>query len=325
MTPQPWPYIVTIGVFNEAGELVRTVAVENASAMMGTIDLISGGVNDPGVINTLNGLDISMPGVDTPSSIGAGGKVFHWDAKNDQGQYVRNGKYYIKIEMKDYYGHTNVVTKEIVTVMEDRFLEMRIYNRAGELVRVVRDDNPSTLTVSVDGVPDVIAFTAINPDVYLYYAAGLSMAWDGLTDRGSMITNGTYELQFVLNRGSGEVLEASKTIIVLTEAREEFLADIIIAPNPFNGEVRPFIEFSWPGSTGTGDLEISIWNLKGELVRKIHTRIEAGSINWDVNSTSGGSAASGVYVVKVKAINEAGQAQIKTVKLAILGKYTSDW
>lgn len=292
---------------------------------MGQIDFISGGVNDPGVINTADGLDISMPGVDTPSSIGAGGKVFHWDAKNDQGQYVRNGKYFIKIEMKDYYGHTNVITKEIVTVTEDRFLEMRIYNRAGELVKVVRDDNPATLSVSVDLVPDVIAFTAANPDAYLYYAPGLSFAWDGTTDRGNLIANGTYELQFVLNRGGGEMYEASKTIIVLTEARDEFLADPVIKPNPFDGEARPFIEISWAGSTGTGDVEISIWNLKGELVRKLNSRVEAGFINWDVNSTGGGSAAAGVYVVKIKARNQSGQTQVKTVKLAILGKYTNDW
>lgn len=324
-TPQPWPYVVTIGVYNEAGELVRNVAHEVASNMMTSVNFSSGGVNEVSAINTLLGLDIFLPGVNTPTSTGPAGKVFHWDARNDQGQFVRNGKYYVKVEMKDYYGHVNVVTKEILTVAEDVFLEMRIYNRAGEIVKVIRDTSTTATAVSVDAIPDVIAFTIASPTAYFTYAHGMNMMWDGRNERGVLVSNGTYELQFVLNRGGGEELQAAKTIIILTEERGEFLRNIVVSPNPYNGEIQPFIEFSWHGSTGTGTLEVSIYNIKGELVRKLRTRIEQGFVRWDVNTQDGGSAAAGVYVVKVSAVNAEGRVQIETVKMAILGKYINDW
>ena len=317
--------MVNIGVYNEAGELVRNVAHEVASNMMTNVNFSSGGINDVSIMNTLLGLDVFLPGVNTPTSAGPDGKVFHWDAKNDQGQFVRNGKYYVKVEMKDFYGHINVVTKEIMTVTEDVYLEMRIYNRAGEIVKVIRDTSPATTTVSTDDIPDVVAFTVASPVAYFSYAHGMSMMWDGRNERGVLVTNGTYEIQFALNRGGGEELQATKTIIILTEERGEFLKDVVIKPNPYSGEVQSFIEFNWQGSTGTGMLEVSIYNIKGELVRKIKSRIEQGFVRWDVNTGDGGSAAAGVYVVKVYAVNEDGRAQIKTVKMAILGKYTNDW
>ncbi len=75
--------------------------------------------------------------------------------------------------------------------------------------------------------------------------------------------------------------------------------DIIAEPNPFSHTTT--ISFV---SEQTGNINISIYNLKGELLRSFdtisHTLEESVSINWDGKTETGKSMSNGIYLYSVK-------------------------
>ncbi len=73
-------------------------------------------------------------------------------------------------------------------------------------------------------------------------------------------------------------------------------------PNPFNTSTT--ISFSLPLSTKKAELKI--YNIKGQLVRKLDmdTKSGIGSISWDGRDSNGKKVGSGIYFYKLTADNK---------------------
>jgi len=96
--------------------------------------------------------------------------------------------------------------------------------------------------------------------------------------------------------------QPSGTVIVGVPESSIFTIDQNI-PNPFNPLTT--IEYSMPER---GRLQITIYNLRGELVRTLIDEVVnqgPGSMDWDGNDNLGAAVSSGVYFYKAEALGKA--------------------
>ncbi len=317
LTLPPFPYIIRISIYNEAGEVVRELVVERASDVVGEIKLTSGG-EEINTITNKNLLEINLPGVETPQTIGQGGSVFIWDAKNDRGQVVKQGVYYIKVEEKDGYGHTNVLIKDIQVMKEEQYVEVRIFNSAGELVKVIREEKAQIPENIILGVENIIPIEKEGSDIIISYGGepGANVKWDGRNEKGEVVSSGTYEVQIITKTEQGLKVQASKTVIILNEGKE-FMKEIKVQPNPVEKSKVNKVKIGWE-SEGEGKVSIYIYNIAGELVRKIEGRLEAGGIEWDLKTGSGAVVSQGNYIMVIEGISKGGYVNRAKAKAAII-------
>ena len=166
---------VTVKIYNEAGEVVRT---------------LYSFMDDPGN-NLLSNAQLSsnaiQPGSSTNGNLGillSNGVTMSWDGRDDSGQVVTEGQYFVEIHATDGKGGETVITHQ-VTVLGDRGagplvwaypnvtdgsipvtfsvnaptpqdLSVRAYTTAGELVKVALTpaggSNPSQTVWNVQGL-----------------------------------------------------------------------------------------------------------------------------------------------------------------------------
>jgi len=316
MTLPPFPYILNIDIYNEAGEKIRTLISTRASDILRSATLLEN-ENEIEMITTDKQLKIKLEGIETPDTINQGQSIFIWNLKNDSGQFVKNGVYYIKISEKDSYGHTDLIIKSINVLDVIDFVTVNIYNSAGELVKTIRNpiqNLPNKLNISIN---DLISVEKNKNEILLYYGDNAEnyVIWDGLTEQGLLVTSGIYEIQVVSKLQSGEIKVASKTVQILRED-EEFLKQLKVYPNPF---IKDKITFEWEAA-GSGELAIRIYNLKGELVKYLITRLENGKIIWDLKTVTGALVSEGNYYVIAEAKNNSGILNRKCIKFSIVFK-----
>jgi hypothetical protein len=309
-------YLLTISLYNEAGELVKTIASVMANGHVSQIIYMADGVTDPAYVTDASPLVIIIPGLETTATQGAGSTSFTWRPVNQQSQDVSQGVYFIKIEIKDSYGHVNTWSKAVAVQRFDPYVEMNIYNSAGELIRRIRKDNsvlPRSLSLDV---PDLLTDSPVvvrygeGPDEYFL--------WDGKSQEGSAVSNGVYEVQLVMTTDKGTMFEASKTLSLL-RAVTRYLNGFMILPNPGYG-MDSLITFKWTFASGTetGMASVFIYNLAGELVRRLKGSLQAGSISWDLKTGRGAAVSSGLYTAVLEGRNANGYADIKTEKLVLI-------
>ena len=333
MTMPPFPYLITIGVYNEAGELVRTIARSATSGPMGQILLSTGAtVNiDPSKPNidsmtSESPLNIYMPGINTPENPAGTGTLFNWNSITDANQTAGSGIYYIKFEQLDQYGHTNVVIKEISMMSVQQYVEVSIFNSAGELVRTIRDykdvSNTSiSLKVGNNNTGMVVIEKGSN-NINITYGTGLTdyVSWNGLNDQGIAVSSGNYEVQVNLVTNEGKQTVASKTIIVLSE-NSKYMGDVGIWPNPYvaKASVTKQVKFVWNPGTEDGWMNVTVYTIAGEKVRSFNAALQSGSLTWDLKTNDNSLVGNGYYVVVYESQNTSGRLDRKTLKMAILG------
>jgi len=329
-----FPYIVQIGLYNEAGELVKIIAKEMASKPIGEVNTIvfiqATPVANPDTVTVGTPLVIQLPGVDTPETFGPGspGASFTWFADNQQSQDINQGVYFIKTEQIDEYGHTTAFIKEITLLKVERFIEMNIYNSAGELIRTIKKENVSTINEKLElEVPGLVVVTKdgiVDPQMgNVKYGSNLGeyITWDGKDAKGNVVESGSYEVQMIMKTEQGLVLHASKTIIVLREG-SQYLDQLIIQPNPFNSELgADKVTFKWTfrDTVQSGKATIRVYNVAGELIFMKSADLDTGTtgISWDMSAANKKRASRGVYVCVLETRNDAGYSDRKTSKLAI--------
>ena len=325
MTPQPWPYVISIGIYDENGELVRFMPINRSNALITSVLYQNSSGGSATQVMTGDTLFMYMPGVETPDTAGTGNTTVEWDIRNDQGQYVTSGVYYIKIEQVDDYGHMRTFTHNMSVFRADAYVMVDIYNSAGELVRRIIDDTqtalPSNVGIRMEPLYAVDANNGGQIDVIYSNEIGDVITWDGRNSHGVVVTSGTYEVQVTVKTDMAESVTASKRITVLTD-RKEYLADIIISPNPYNEGGLGYTQISWQFLTGaeTGRAYVSIYNLRGELVRKLTAPLSNGYVRWDLKSTGGYNVSTGIYLIVVETKNDNGQMNVKKQKFSIASK-----
>lgn len=318
MTPTspPFPFVIRIGIYNPAGELVRTLLVSPVTDYVTAVDLSVDG--SAGKIVTTGGtMSISLPGVETPGTYGMGGTVVLWDGSGDTGQDVSPGAYYLKIEQTDAYNHTNVTIENIFVVALEEYVLVTIYNAAGEIVRLMRQESaPASDTLRLSMSDSV----ATGKTTVISYGTdpGDNVSWDGKNDMGLIVGSGTYEVKVKVKKADGRAVEASKTFVVLTQ-EQDYLTGVKAYPNPYSRELTtaPMI-FAWDATTVQGDIKVKIYNIKGEKAREITARLSDGSIEWDGKGRGGARVSSGVYVAFFEAVSSEGYVNRIKIKIAVL-------
>jgi hypothetical protein len=320
-TPVLYPYLLTIMIYNEAGEVVRVISSEPVSAPITSVEYYAKGVTNPSVISDDSVLEIRLPRVETPSTFGTGATTYYWDAINAQSQEVGTGVYYIKIETLDPYGHMTTIVKDITVVRIDESVELNIYNSAGELVRQIKQEkNVLTDTVSLEKLGDRLVFTKEGKGIDIKYGNNIGdyITWDGKNQEGGIVSSGIYEVQVILrNAKDGVVSEASKTVTVLREGKV-YIKELVAKPNPYVKGSGGQIRFEWKlEGIEVGRVTIRIYNVAGELVRKLEGQLGDGHIAWDLKTQNKSYASRGIYIAVMEAKNKEGYKDSKIIKFAI--------
>lgn len=322
-TPIPYPYILTIDAYNSAGELVKVIAVSPVSAEFTTAYMLVSGT----VVNlfdpTDGALDINVPGLHGPGQETATSMNFPWNGTTDANQEVPPGNYYIKISTTDTYGHVNTKVESIQVLYIQEYVMLNIFNSAGEVVRTIKTPYTGSSVVSL-GVDNVVQVGKDMSDINIQYAPGNNIVWDGKNSQGEIVSSGTYEMQVVVQTDQGTRIVASKSVVVLNAAVTGIISGIKLMPNPVvvSGDATSKKAiFQWSAS-GNGEAVIKIFNQDGELVRTINSTIAAGvaGIPWDIRTSGGNDAASGIYICVIRVQQDTGESETKIVKMAVVNK-----
>ena len=326
ITPVPFPYTMSIGVYNEAGELVRSITVTTTSSEPLGVGLYDSKGNSTNVIvpGTAGALNIAVPGIETPGSQNKNQTVsFQWDGTNDAGQDVANGVYYIQETTTDTFGHTEIITKPVTAINFSKYAQINIYNSAGELV--------DTIQVPYDGASQLslnLSSSTGNDSVFLVgngmqamtitYTATGYVTWNGTDSQGNYLSSGVYEVQLVAKTAQGLQVIASKTVTILDEKTNDLLSGLKAYPNPYigDGSTTPFT-IAWQSGTA-GTVKIKIYNIAGELVRTVSGDLNSGAMNWDLRATGGQQVSSGTYIFVAEAADTLGDRKTKIIKIAAI-------
>jgi len=303
--------------------VVSTVAEEPASDPMSEIIISIDGNTGTSMAVSGDKVEVLFNNLEIPATQGKGKSTFSWDVSNDQGQSLTSGKYYIKIEQLDQYGHVDTYVDDITVVQRDEYVELRVFNSAGEMVSVNRDYSKELAgNIKLD-VPHLMMIEKDEaaPNFAIGYGEGLGevMYWDARDNSGRLVGTGSYEVQVVVKTDEGYIYEASKSVMVLREDKE-FLEETKIYPNPYRGgENAGPAAFAWSSGGETGTIKIMVYNMAGELVKTIEEDIAAENASWDLTNNYGDRVSSGFYVVIFKAVNSDGHMNTARNKFAVMG------
>ncbi len=262
-------------------------------------------------------MTLYLDGVETPSTLGQGGTYFTWNGLNSAGQPVASGPYYMKVEETDTYSHVNTLTKEVTVIKSGAYVELKVFNSAGELVRSVREydrEPPGGIALKI---PDVIIIENEGSIINIQYGDGLLdfMEWDGRNAFGRAVSNGTYELQVNVMGDTGMLMTGAKTVQVLIEAKK-YPGEIKVQPNPVRSAAGA-VRITWQSGI-SGTVRVNFVNIKGESVRTVTGKLEDGYILWDLKNTSGSAVPEGIYICPVVMLDSEGYMEKKTVKVAVI-------
>ena len=269
-------------------------------------------------------LELLFSGIQTTDQYGGGpdqSSSFLWDGYSDSGQEVSPGLYYIKVSTTDTFGHVTTHIQTIQVLKMEEYARINIYNSAGELVRRLEVDNVASTAINL-AVDDVIQVGKNAPPISLQYAAGASIPWDGLNSDGRTVDSGIYEIQVELKTDQGFKIMASKTVTILNAGSGGIIQEEKIYPNPMmvtDGSASGYATIKWL-TASTGEADIQIYNMAGELIRGIKTSITAGmsGIQWDLKTDGGRRVAGGAYVVVIHLKKDSGEHEIKKIKMAVV-------
>ena len=287
-------YTIRINVYNESGELVKTLLMTTLSEPINNAQ-----IKLTNVINSLNDQVYVYYGNVLISA---------WNGTNNQNQPVANGQYYLTIDNVDPFGATTSITKAITVDRTLEQTEVLIYNESGEVVRHLYTSVTNPVPGSVTAVQlsnNVIApnnlGTAQNGSVTIEVTssntnANVKVVWNGTNDSGQVVTNGQYFIEVVTIDGQGSTVIVTKNITVLASNNNQ---QIYAAPNLLTG-ASPQTTFRI-NSTMVLTLQVNIYDTAGELVRTLQGTPGSNEVTWNLSGI-----ASGLYLAVVSVENTSG-------------------
>jgi uncharacterized repeat protein (TIGR01451 family) len=290
---------VKVSVYNESGELVKEVWVNELSQQIKDFNLSSAAITNLG----------------GQTYVEVGGQMLTaWDATNQKGDPVDNGVYHLQVSSTDQFGVVTNVSQLVTVSRGIAKIQVNVYNESGEVIRHLyswaNDPGNATLgTVQLSGnlvAPEPGTPTAGgNASVTLFFN-GTQVVWDGKGDSGAMATNGAYQVEIHWTDGSGGEEVVSKTIVV--QRGNNPLADgtAFAAPNVLTGTDQTTIQVH---STVAYTLTVRLYNIAGELVKPAVTGVAGGkSVPLDASGL-----ASGIYYAAVDLTDPQGRLIQKQV------------
>jgi len=318
ITEVVYPFVLIVEAYNEAGERVKLIgeATVNSNDLGGVMTLVNG--KEETVFDPSKGeMTFRFPGILSIDDPAVNYIDFKWDGRNENGQDINQGVYYIKIRATDAYGHVNTTVKEVSVLKTEEYIRVSIYNTAGELVRRMEQEK----------TPGSITGLEINSVVYIDENSGTtikigttdSMQWDGKNSFGDLVASGLYEVQLEVKDESGYTVFSTQTITVLNNGSREILGEIKAFPNPsyIGEEEEGTIRIQWTG-IGEGTVTVRIYNIAAEMCAKITSRIQDGHADWNVKNMANSRMAGGYYVAVIEANEKGGMMERRIVKLVVV-------
>lgn len=300
--------VVRIGVYNEAGELVKWLLIGSASEGIGSLEL------DPdNVISRLNG---KGSWVDVGS-----GKAWlgRWDGRKENGDPVSNGVYYIKVSNSDSHGVVTTVTRQVMVSRGLAKVRADIFNSVGEVVRRIYtlvDDSTGDLMTSVSlstqsvspGIPGSSSDVQI---VVENSGIPVTLTWDGRNGSGAVVTSGHYQIGVHWEDGQGKSMDISQGVLVNGGGVSE--GEITASPNIIGGSNSFTTTFKIASGTARS-LRVRLYTMAGESVKTLEGTPGSNQATWDA-----AGIASGIYLADVEVLGSGGGVvQRRLLKVVVL-------
>jgi len=295
---------VTIGLYNAAGELVKTLAVKYMSNPVNDVSLLADAV-------------LSSMGDSVTIVMGADGRVLGtWDGTNALGDLVGNGTYYLKVDSVDAYGTTTSVTKQITVDRPVSKVQLTVYNAAGEVVRDLGTywSGPIETMTNVHLTATVISPSAVGTGGTQSTAVmndGTQLAiWNGRDNLGQIVKDGQYYVEVKTDDGKGGHSTVDLPVSVLTASGN--LTTSSVVPNvltPMNPIAT--IQGGMPGST----VKVTVYRLNGDRVVAIQGATGTGVAAWDSRGAS-----AGLYLLAVEVVNADGKNPARQIAKVLVRK-----
>ncbi len=291
-------FTVKVNIYNSAGEIVKTIPVQQFSEPINSISL-----STSDTITTLKGAGSSI------DIIFAGVIIGTWDGSDNSNNPVSNGSYHIQI---DSVGTSGVVTSVSQNAIVNRSLskiEIDIYNSAGEVVRHLYDfvdDSSSTQMTNVTLGSNVIKPGSVSPGepstvqiLAQTSSAPVTVVWDGTADGGGWVTPGEYQVEVHWNNGSGSTTDITRSVLVLSN--NGITGNVVARPNVLNTVNGFTTTFDASGVQNASSIKVNIYTIAGELVQNM-----TSASGMPVQPWSPVGLASGIYLANVEVHNANG-------------------
>ena len=285
-------YTVKVGVYNEAGELVKQIWVKELTEEITQIDLLQ----TPS-ITSLHGVVY----VDV-----AGQPIASWDGTNQSGDPVTNGEYILKVDNINSLGADTSVSENVMVTRSIARVEVDVYDGAGEIVRhlysYADDPNNTPLTdvklsnTVIKPVAEGTPTPSGSGSVTITMPSGDTVVWDGKSDSGTVVTNGDYQIEVHFTDGKGGEETVSHGIIVESanlpsSVSAQVRPNIVTAGDPIQVRLNPVAGYI---------LVASLYDVAGELI-ETQTGTQVDQVDLDSSKL-----ASGLYIVRVKILDAQG-------------------
>jgi len=303
-------YTVKIGVYNEAGELVKEILIEDFSQPIENIRLESSNV-----INNLHGEGSKVEIYYGTHLIGT------WDGTNRDGNLVSNGDYYIKVDNIDMYGVVRSTTQRVVVDRSIYKATVLVYNEAGEVMRhlyAYMDDPGLAGVLSMQLSTSVIkpsyeAAGGTPNEVTVMMSNGVTVVWDGKSDAGIFVQSGQYFIEVNTVDGLGAQSTVVREISVQDANSREGIERVVAQPNVLNQANGYRVTFVSNTSMRL-TLKASIYTLAGELVGVFQGGAGTNQVKWDASGV-----VSGLYLAVVEEVDaQGGRVSRQIQKIAVI-------
>jgi flagellar hook assembly protein FlgD len=316
-----------VEAFNEAGEKVKLITQTKINKPVESfLTMVNGVETDVFNPSDVNGnLQLKFPGLWSEEAMNVDYIEYAWDGTNNSGQETNQGKYYIKMQVTDEYGHVETIVKEVQLLKTEEYTRVSIYNGAGEIISRIETPAVSGTVMDLSGLDDVLYVgTGLVP--IKYGSAGQTLNWDGKNLEGKTVANGVYEIVVETKTRDGYTVVAAKTVTVLSEEGLPMLTDPTgklfpkMYPNPFVTDgtaLNPAAAIDWYTAV-PGDITIRIYNVAGELVRRLDGDLNVKPIAWDLKEQNGTSVSSGLFIIVMQAKADDGRRETAMTKFTVL-------
>jgi len=276
-------YTVHVGVYNEAGELVKEIWVQQLSQQITDFSILQ----NPTITSLHGQIFVEYHGQE----------IATWDGTNQSGDPVTNGKYYLKVDNVDPYGVVNSVAETVAVSRSIAKVEVDVYNAAGEIVRHLYSyaDDPNNLPLSdvamSTNVIKPVAGSTPTPgnsnSVSITSTTGLNVVWDGKSDTGAIVTNGHYEVEVHFTDGKGGEETFTRGIVVQAGSGSVLNGLVVVSPNVLTGgQTTTTLTVNLLGNY---TLSVQLYDLAGELIpSKVLALPGSGQATLDVTGLSSG-------------------------------------
>jgi flagellar hook assembly protein FlgD len=296
---------VTVSVYNEAGEVVRTFPAKYLSKPVDDMQVSQNGV-------------ISNMGDSVTMTWGGGRVLGTWDGTGNGGQIVGNGTYYVKVDSVDAYGTTTSVTKPLTVNRRVVRLTITIYNEAGELVRNLYSENPGTdakitdVTLTTQVIhPGGDGKDGLQTTVGIVLSNGVGTPWDGTSDNGMNVNDGLYYVHVKVENATNGTVEFTKTVSVMGSRANT--GNTGVWPNVLKAD-QTVMTLHAHNLDETQRIRAVLYTIAGMKAGTVEGLVGQNDVKWDL-----GGYQSGLYLVVMDTL-EGGRLKDRTTLKLIVQK-----